>query len=77
MDVPYFPNEDFMHVLHERPLRRPGTEDFLGPAMRDRGRRGNLIFLQTLILMGDWCRQETDIYKPKETTAKGKKLMTP
>jgi len=21
MDVPYFPNEDFMHVLHERPLR--------------------------------------------------------
>jgi len=38
---------------------------------------GELVFLQTLILMGDWCRQETDTDKPKETTAKGKKLMTP
>jgi hypothetical protein len=29
-----------------------------------------------LILMGDWCRQETDTDKPKETTAKEEKSMT-
>ena len=63
---------------------RPGTEDFLGPAMRDRDRRGGaLVFLQTSNLMGDWCRQvgttrsETDTNKFKETTAKGERLVTP
>ncbi|MBM4324637.1 MAG: hypothetical protein FJ115_13840 [Deltaproteobacteria bacterium] len=41
-----------------------------------------LVFLQTLILMGDWCRQdsmihfETDTENSKETTAKEKMGMT-
>ena len=54
-----------------------------GPALRDRGRRGGvLVFLQTLILMGDGCRQvgttrsETDTANSKETTAKEKMGMT-
>jgi len=54
-----------------------------GPALRDRGHRGGaLVFLQTLSLMGDWCRQEsmtrfeTDTIKPKETTVKGEMRMT-
>ncbi len=45
--------------------------------LNGRGYRGEaLVFLETLILMGDWGRQETDTDKPKETTAKEEKSMT-
>jgi hypothetical protein len=38
-------------------------------------RSRELAILQTLILMGDWCRQGGN-RTPKETTGKGKKLVT-
>ena len=60
-----------------------GRSVSLGPALRDRGRRGgDLVCLQILSLMGDWCRQvgttrsETDTANSKENTAKEEMGMT-
>jgi len=45
-----------MSPVRINPLDTAWNRRFSGPAMRDRGRRGGaLVFLQTLILMGDWC----------------------